>query len=43
LSPEEGIRFLRDFYVGDAGNYLMAADKESFAELVPQTAGLSLP
>jgi len=38
LSSEEGIRFLHEFYANDAGNYLLAADKESFAEkLSPET------
>ncbi len=32
LSPEDGIRFLQEFYASDAGNYLLTADKESFAE-----------
>lgn len=32
LNPEEGIRFLHAFYANDAGNYLLAVDKESFAE-----------
>jgi hypothetical protein len=34
LSPEQGIQFLRDFYAGDAGNYFLAADKESFLDEV---------
>jgi hypothetical protein len=36
LSPEEGIRFLREFYSGDAGNYSLTADKKPLAK-----AGLS--
>ena len=40
LSPEEGIQFLREFYAGDEGNYYLAADKDSFEELITQTADL---
>ena len=32
LSPEEGMRFLYEFYAREAGNYYLAPDKESFAE-----------
>jgi hypothetical protein len=32
LSPEEGIRFLHEFYAGDAGNYFLTADKEPLLE-----------
>jgi hypothetical protein len=34
LPPEEGIQFLDDFYTADAGNYYLAADKASFADLI---------
>jgi hypothetical protein len=34
LPPEEGIQFLHDFYAADAGNYYLAADKDSFADLI---------
>ena len=37
LSLEEGIEFLRQFYARDAGNYYLAADRESLADLVTQT------
>lgn len=40
LSPEEGIRFLREFYASDEGNYYLAADKGSLEELVTQTVSL---
>ncbi|MGH9931265.1 MAG: hypothetical protein ACREA9_18820 [Pyrinomonadaceae bacterium] len=40
LSPEQGIEFLREFYASDAGNYYLAADKESLADLVKQTVSL---
>jgi hypothetical protein len=32
LNSEEGIQFLHEFYATDAGNYLLAANRESFAE-----------
>jgi hypothetical protein len=32
LSPEEGIRFLQEFYASDAGNYFLTADKESLLQ-----------
>jgi hypothetical protein len=32
LGPEAGIQFLHEFYANDAGNYFLAADKESFTE-----------
>jgi len=39
LSPEEGMRFLKDFYAADAGNYYLAADDETFSDLImEQTA-----
>ena len=41
LDPEEGIKFLREFYASDEGNYYLAADKDSFEELVTRT--ISLP
>ncbi len=40
LSPVEGIRFLREFYASDEGNYYLAADKDSLEELVTQTVSL---
>ena len=40
LSPEEGIEFLHWFYASDAGNYYLAADRESLADLVTQTVSL---
>lgn len=40
LSPEEGIEFLHRFYAGDVGNYYLAADRESLADLVTQTVSL---
>jgi len=40
LSPEQGIRFLREFYESDEGNYYLAADKDSFEDLVTQTVSL---
>ena len=40
LSPEEGIEFLDWFYARDAGNYYLAADRESLVELVTQTVSL---
>src|SRR6266480_4329129 len=43
LSPEEGIRFLQEFYASDAGNYLLAADKESFAEKLLAETGQFRP
>jgi hypothetical protein len=39
LSPAEGIQFLHEFYVDDAGNYFLTADKESLAErLLPEVS-----
>lgn len=39
LSPEEGIRFLHEFYAKDAGNYYVAPDKASLAaELLSETS-----
>lgn len=40
LSPEEGIQFLQEFYAADEGNYYLAADRDSFADLVTQTVSL---
>jgi hypothetical protein len=40
LSATDGIEFLQNFYASDAGNYYLAADKESFADLVYQTVCL---
>ena len=37
LSPQEGMRFLREFYASDEGNYYLAADKDSLKDLVMQT------
>lgn len=34
LGREEGIRFLHDFYAADAGNYYLAADKDSFSDAI---------
>jgi hypothetical protein len=33
LNPEDGMQFLLEFYARDAGNYDLAADKESLADL----------
>ncbi|HEY6233009.1 MAG TPA: hypothetical protein VIW64_17230 [Pyrinomonadaceae bacterium] len=38
LTPQEGMRFLQDFYAADAGNYYLAADEETFSNLIEQTA-----
>jgi len=39
LPTEEGMRFLQDFYAADAENYYLAADEETFSELImEQTA-----
>jgi len=38
LSPEEGIRFLREFYASETGNYYLATDRDSFAELVTENS-----
>ncbi|HEV7743922.1 MAG TPA: hypothetical protein VGO56_02895 [Pyrinomonadaceae bacterium] len=40
LSPEEGIRFLHNFYAADVGNYYLTADRESLMEYLMQPAGL---
>jgi hypothetical protein len=32
LSPKEGIDFLQEFYRGEAGNYLLTAERESLTE-----------
>lgn len=37
LNPEEGIRFLRQFYAGEEGNFYLTADKESFTELTEES------
>ncbi len=38
LNPEEGMRFLHEFYATDVGNYYLTAEKESLAEmLTPET------
>ncbi|HUS13203.1 MAG TPA: hypothetical protein VMZ30_22215 [Pyrinomonadaceae bacterium] len=34
LGGEERIRFLHDFYAADAGNYYLAADKDSFSDAI---------
>lgn len=34
LGREEGVRFLHDFYAADAGNYYLAADKDSFSDAI---------
>ena len=34
LGRGEGIRFLHDFYAADAGNYYLAADKDSFSDAI---------
>jgi hypothetical protein len=39
LTPAEGIRFLREFYQSDAGNYFLAADSESFLDQTFAVAG----
>ena len=39
LSSEDGMRFLQDFYAADAENYYLAADEETFSDLImEQTA-----
>jgi hypothetical protein len=38
LSPQEGIRFLEEFYAGDAGNYYLATDQQSLANLIVGSA-----
>jgi hypothetical protein len=40
LSPEEGIRFLHEFYAADVGNYYLTADRESSLEYLMQPVGL---
>ncbi len=34
LSPDDGMRFLQEFYAEDAGNYYLTADAEHWADLV---------
>ena len=34
LSPEEGMRFLQNFYAADEQNYYLAADEEAFSDLI---------
>ena len=41
LSPEEGMRFLKDFYAADAGNYYLAADEETFADLIMEPTAVA--
>jgi len=41
LSPEEGMRFLQDFYAADEGNYYLAADQETFAELIMEPTAVA--
>ena len=41
LSPEAGIRFLEEFYASDAGNYYLAADKQSLADLIVGSADVA--
>jgi len=38
LNPEEGMRFLREFYANDSGNYYLATDKDSLAEMLSPEA-----
>jgi hypothetical protein len=33
LNPEEGMNYLAEFYAEEAGNYFLAADKESLLEV----------
>lgn len=39
LSPDEGMRFLREFYAEDAGNYYLTADDESLRESMAEELG----
>ena len=41
VSPEEGIRFLHEFYATDVGNYYLTTDRESLMEYLMQPAGLA--
>lgn len=41
LPPDEGIRFLNNFYAADAGNYYLAADKDTFADLIMAESALA--
>ena len=34
LTPDEGVKFLNDFYASDAGNYYLATNRDSLAELM---------
>ena len=38
VSADEGMRFLREFYAEDAGNYYLTANEECLAELAPSNA-----
>jgi hypothetical protein len=38
LNPQEGLRFLREFYASDAGNYYLATDKDSLAQMLSPEA-----
>jgi hypothetical protein len=38
LNPEEGMRFLHEFYAHDAGNYYLTTDKASLAEMLSPAA-----
>lgn len=38
LPPDEGMKFLNDFYASDAGNYYLAANRDSLAELMKEDA-----
>lgn len=39
LSPDDGMQFLREFYEGEAGNYLLAANREAFHSQIPDERG----
>src|SRR6185436_2602581 len=41
LSPEDGMRFLQDFYAADQGNYYLAADEETFADLIMEPTAVA--
>ncbi len=38
LTPDEGMEFLNDFYSSDAGNYYLAANRNSLADLISEGA-----
>jgi len=38
LTPDEGMKFLNAFYASDAGNYYLAANRDSLAELIREDA-----